>query len=378
MVQSIRTLLIVGIVIGLAPGSMEAADKPSALVRGAEFHVAWNQGVKARLDQTPLRSVMEQLCSSRRIAWVIDRRLDPDQNMSCPLTAAPLSEFLPQLLETIQADVVVLGSTVIVGPQTSIRELRSLAEIQRVALQKSGITAQRKLALGRQAELHWEELAEPRQLAAQLAQRAMLDLAGAELIPYDLWGSGDLVGMTPGEALTVIAGQFELQLKWESDGQATLIAQQDPVCVTREIKIPEAKRDAAKSQFPELAWTVEGKTVQATGLVEELEALERWLKGGPKPKLRTKQPAPDWRTRTFRLKVKNSSLADVLQALQQQGIPIEWDEEALVAAGVDFTTPLQIELQDASADELLSALCKPTKLRYEMTAQGAKILPPRP
>lgn len=379
MIQQNRNslcIILLLMIFELHRGPCAFADQPPGHVRGAEFRVAWNSGVTAHFEQKSLRLSLEQLCASRRIAWVIDRRLDPEQGVSCPSTAAPLSEFLPQLLESISADAVVVGSTVIVGPQESIRELRTLAEIQRVELQKCGLTAQRKQALGRPTELHWEELAEPRALATQLAQRALIDLSGAELIPYDLWGSGEVAGMTPGEALTVVVWQYGLQLKWESSGQATLVPLRLPITVSREFPILGAKRDAARLHFPALAWQDLGKTLQATGRVEELESLDQWIKGGTKPKPRSKALSRDWRNRTFTLRIANTPWLTALKSLKEQGIPLEWDEEALSAAGVDLETELQIELKQASADELLTALCTPAKLKYEITEEGAKILPP--
>ena len=368
--------IVLGMIFSLHFEPCVRAQQPAGCVRGAEFRVAWNNGVTVHLDQKSLRLALEQLCTSRRIAWVIDRRLDPEQSVSCPSTSAPLSEFLPQLLKTIGADAVVVGSTVIVGPQEPIRELRTLGEIQRVELQKCGLPAPRKQALGRPTELHWEELAEPRELVAQLTQRALVDLAGTELIPYDLWGRGSLSGMTPGEAVTVVAWQYDLQLKWEASGHATLVPLQLPVTVSRGFPIPGVKRDAAQLQFPALAWKDLGKTMQATGRVEELEALDQWIKGSTKPKPKPKTPGRDWRNRTFTLRMANTPLLTALESLKEQGIPLDWEAEALTAAGVDLKTELQIELNEASAEELLSALCAPAKLKYEITALGAKILPP--
>jgi len=356
---------------------MRTLQAESAMLhRGAEFRVAWNNAVTARLDQKPLRETLGELCESRRIAWVIDRRLDPDQSVSCESITAPLSEFMPQLLEPIHADVVVVGSTVIIGPQESIRELRTLVEIQRGELHRSGTAAPRKMALGRVLEWHWVELTEPRQLVEQLAQRAKIELAGTALIPYDLWGPGDLVGMTAGEALAVVAWQYDLQLSWSESGQATLIPVQFPVHVSRLFSIPEAKREAAQMQFPALTWKVEEKSLLVSGRVEELETLDQWLRGGPKPKPRPKKGPGDWRHRTFSLRIANAPLRDVLLALQQQGVPIQWNEQDLVAAGVDMKAKIELELKNASADELLSAVCKPGKLKYKINEQGAIITPP--
>ena len=50
--------------------------------------------------------------------------------------------------------------------------------------------------------------------------------------------------------------------------------------------------------------------------------------------------------------------------------------DVLVAAGVDMSVKISLDLNDAKTDELLSALCEPAKLKYETSVQGATILPP--
>ncbi len=374
MTHWMRQLVIGMVWLGLCVGEAPAAEP---FHRGVEFRKVWNSPIRARLDKTPLRSAIQQLCSNSRMAWVVDRRLDPDHLLpSSPTEAVPLSEFLPNWFETIQADAVVVGDTVIVGPQEQTRWLRTLAEMQRKELLANAGSAKLVQALGRPLDLHWDDLAQPRALGVDLAQRAKVTLTGAELIPHDLWGSGDMVGLTFGEILTVIAWQYDLQLKWEAGGKATLVPLQLPAHVSQTFPIPEPKRAAAKLQFPDLLAETDGKSLRCTGRVEELEALELWLKGGTKPKPIPRKPAGDWRTRKFTFKVENAPLIEVLKRLKEQGIPLEWDEAALIAAGVDLKLKLQIDLQGASAQEMLSAICDPAGLKSEMTKDKAVISPP--
>ena len=377
MARWIGLLWLCVVWFGLSHARASGADHQAPSIRGVEFRKAWASPVRARLDREPLRSALQQLCTTAKIAWMVDRRLDPDQGVSwTPEAAAPLSEFLPELLRTIQADCVVVGDTVIVGPEESIKWLRTLAEIQRTELLAKAGSAKLAQSLGRSLDVHWDELAEPKTLVSELAQRAKVNLSGAELIPYDLWGSGNLVGLTPGEALTVLAWQYDLQLQWEAGGKAALVPLKLPVAVSRLIPVADAKREAARVQFPDLASVPEGKSWRVSGRVEELEAFELWLKGSAKPLPRPRQPASDWRTRKFTFKVENASLIDVLNGLKQQGTAIHWDEKALIAAGVDLKTPLKIDLEGASADKFLSAICDPAKLKYVITAEGATISPP--
>ncbi len=372
----IRMLCFSVIWLGLSFNQSFSADQKIAFLRGAEFRRVWHHPVRGSLDPAPLRAVMQQLCQNPRLAWIIDRRMDPDQLLTCEPLEAPLSEFLPKQLKSIQADAVVLGDTIIVGPEAAIRWLRTLAEIQRTELLAQGRDAKLVQALSRPVELHWDDLSQPRILAVEVAGRAKLNLQGVESIPYDLWGSGDLVGLTPGEALTLLAWQYEMQLTWRAGGQPALSPLQTPVSVSRLVRIPEAQLDSVKSQFAELICDPEGKSHRVRGRVEELETLDVWLKGGAAPRVKPKPPAVDLRKRKFKLKVENAALLDILKRLKAQGIPIEWNEDTLIAAGVDVQFKLQFDLQDASIEELLSALCQPAGLQFRLTEQGAEIFPP--
>lgn len=362
------------IVILLMTGPIHAAEPPG-LVRGGDFRKAWNSTVSARVDRRSLVQIMDHFCGSRRVAWVMDRRLDPDHNITSDLPLSPLSELLPELLKTAQAGAVVIGQSVIVGPADKLIDLRTLAERQRQELQQTRLAAGRKQSLAQTMELHWDDLAEPRQLVEQVVKRAKFDLAGAEQIPYDLWRGGDLIGVTVGEALTILAWQYDLQLKWQPDGQASLVPIVRPVQITRTFSVSESRREAIQSQFPALTWAEEGKSMQATGRVEELEAVDQWIKGNSpaKPKPAPQKALKDWRERTFTLRIKNAPLGDVLTALKKQGIPLEWNEDELVKAGVNMKGKVELELNRATADELLSTLCRPANLKYEITESSAKL-----
>lgn len=377
MNPSLRVWMPAVIALSLVTGRIHSAE-PKGLLRGTEFRNAWNATVSARVDKRSLVQIMDHFCGSRRMAWVIDRRLDPDRNITTDLPLSPLSELLPELLKTEHAGAVAIGQSIIVGPEDKLIDLRTLAELQRQELQQTRLTAIRKQALAQTIELHWDDLTEPRQLVEQVVKRAKIDLVGADQIPYDQWRRGDLIGVTAGEALTILAWQYDFQLKWNPDGQASLVPVVLPVQVTRTYTVPESQREAVQTQFPTLAWTGEGKSLQAAGRVEELEAADQWLKGNSpaKPKPKPKTAPKGWRDRTFTLRIKNAPLCDVLAALKKQGIPLEWNEEDLIKSGVNMKAKVELELNKATAEELLSTLCRPAKLKYEITESSARLSAP--
>lgn len=375
MIRTLSGVLTI-LLCGFGSGLVVAADFPAARARGVEFHRIWDSPVRAKLDRTPLRSALEQLCSARKVGFVIDRRLDPDKELACELLDLPLSEFLPTVLESIQAEVVVIGNSLVIGPQEPQHWLRTLAAIQRSDQQAHPGTAAITSERARQIDLRWPALSDPRQLILDLAKRGKIQITGTELIPYDQWGEGDLIGVTSGEALTVLASQYDLRLRWTSATTAELVPLEPPVAFTKSLTIATARRDSARIQFPELTWVPQGNAVRVSGRVEEIEGLERWLKGGSSSRPRT--PAKStWRTREYTLKVVDTPVLTLLQELQKQGFPVEYDEAELKNSGITATSKLDLDVQSVTADELISQVCLPFGWESQATESGIVIHAPK-
>lgn len=347
--------------------SVPAAEKVTFL-RGSAARQAWDKPLQPRVEGISLREVLGTLCDNRKLAWMLDRRIDPDQQVSYTAGSAPLSAIVTALVEPLQAQAILLGDTVIVGPKESIQWLRTLAELQRVDLQRSGLPAARISQLSRPVTWHWEEASEPRKIVSEEVRRLSVEVQGLEKLPYDLWGSGSLVGLTPGEAITVIAWQYDQRLHWGEKGAATLVPIELPIAVSRVLPNFSVDREAVAEEFPELHLEPQGKSLAARGRVEEIEALEHWLKGATVDRSKKKPLRNDWRARKFTLKLESAPLVDVLELLKKQGLPLEWDAPALAEAGIDLKLKVSLQREDATADTLIEDLCRQAGLKSQADA----------
>ena len=324
------------------------------------------------MEGIALREALGTLCDSRKLAWLLDRRIDPDQTVSYTAGSAPLTVIVDSLLRPLRAQALMLGDTIIVGPQESIQWLRTLAELQRVDLQRSGLAAAKVSQLSRPVTWHWEEASEPRKIVVDESRRLLLEVQGLDKLPYDLWGRGSLVGMTAGEAITVIAWQYDQRLHWGAQGAASLVPIQLPIEVSRILPSFSADQASVTEEFPNLQLEPQGKSLEARGRIEDIEALERWLKGTTADRSKGKAIKNDWRTRKFTLNVENAPLIDLLELLKKQGLPIEWDEAAFSAAGVDLKQKVNLQRAGATADTLIDDLCRQTGLKSD--ANGTRVL----
>lgn len=355
------------LLVATAGSSLRAEEKVTFL-RGAAARQAWDKPLQPRVEGISLRESLGTLCDSRKLAWMLDRRIDPDQLVSYTAGSAPLSVIVTSLIEPLHAQAILLGDTVIVGPQESMQWLRTLAELQRVDLQRSGLTATRISQLSRPVTWRWEEAAEPRKVVSEEVRRLSLEVRGLDKLPYDLWGSGSLVGLTPGEAITVIAWQYDHRLHWGEKGAATLVPIELPIAVSRVLPNFSGDRAAVAQEFPDLQLEPQGKSLAARGRVEEIEALEHWLKGTTTDRSKKKPTRNDWRARKFTLKLENAPLVDVLELLKKQGLPLEWDAAALADAGIDLKQKVSLQREDATADTLIEDLCRQAGLKSQADA----------
>lgn len=363
-----------------------AADKQTQPLRGAPFRTAWNQPSRVRLEGITLRLVLEQLCTARKLAWVADRRLDLDQSVSCDATDVPLSEIISHLLEPLQAQAVVVGSTIVIGPSESTRWLRTLTDRQRLAVQHvQNLATAKTLRTG--MDIHWEELTQPRELVNQVLEQRRLRIQRLDDIPYDLWNRGDLVGVTAGELLTILVWQYDLQVEWKPNGEGVLNPLIVPLTTQRSVRLTASQKASIPEMFPDLTWTPAltsaslDRPYQATGRLEELESLEKWLRDAKSPV--TSRPrtgeAAEWRQRKFAtFRTDGAPLIQVLKQLKEQKLPIEWDEEQLVAFGVDLQTAITVDLKQAGLEEMVQVICEQAGLEYKVTADAISLSPKDP
>ena len=348
----------------------QAEDK-IVFVRGSAARQAWEKPMQPRLDSSPLRETLTALFEGRRLAWMLDRRIDPDQMVTYTDGSAPLAEIVESMLQPLSAKAVFIGDTIIIGPGDRIQWLRTLAELQRSELQRSGLPVAKIGQLSRAVVWTWGDLAEPRQVAEFEARKLAIPLQGVDSIPYDLWGSGSLVGMTVGEAMTVIAYQYDQRLQWKSGGTAGFTPIQLPVEVSRVLPNFTLDPQIIHEDFPELHIEPQtGKAVEARGKIEDIEVLEKLVKGTLTERRKPKDGRITWRAEKYSLKVENAPVIEILKVLKQQGIPVEWNEKELKDAGVDLNQKISLEHKDATAEVLIQDLCRQAGIDSETRPQG--------
>lgn len=350
-------------------------DRPvPALVTGSRFESELRGTISASWQQVALRPMLRRISEDRHVGILLDRRIDPTQELAVDFDNQTLLSGLQDVARRAGGAVSVVGNTVYIGPLNAAAKLRTLVQLRSNELFALGsqLARARHFALADRRILHWNDLAEPRDLVEQIAQRYKLQVENVDLIPHDLWAGATLPDVDAWEALSLVLIQFDLTFEWTGRAAGIRI-----VPVPRHVWIEERYTPPEvpagdvlrqwEAQRPGLALAVQGDQLIVRGTVEQQEAVEELLRPGL-AKERTKHgDAPiALRRRTFTLRLKRAPARAVMKKLEMSGVVFRYDAQKLAKAGIDLDTPVSMELHDATADEFFRALCDPLGLKFEI------------
>ena len=366
------TLLLLGSILALLNVTPLFAQ-----ATGGAFNLALERSVSMSSGESPLLASLQSLEVDQQIAILLDRRIDPDQIVGTDLRRMSLKTLVGSIASQVQCGISPVGDTLYVGPVTTVRKLRTLVEIQGTELRSAKVDTKRVFELVRRKPVTWDDLAEPRKLVHDIADSYQLQVDGLDLVPHDLWRTGHMASPNASEALLIILLQFDLSFEWLPGASGIQIIRapespsleriHSPVGMTTDearIRIREAFPDAIVSDAP--------KGLMVSGTVEEHDSLEYLLGEKTNRNNASIRKSVVLANQRFTLKARGQRCDLLLEALQLDGLDIEYDTEALSAAGIDLTTKLILELDKATIAQLLDAVCEQVPLKYSI--RGNKVV----
>ena len=364
------TLTVIAAVAGAV--RLEAAEVPKGLLSEAAFNKALHEPLTARFDEMELGSLLKTLSEERRLAFLVDRRIDPTRAVSWRTGGEPFLDAVADRLSANHASAKAVGSTVFVGPEDSLKNLRTSITLRMEELRAMGEPAlKQQFAVLRDHSLSWDEATEPRAELAEISRRWGIVIHGVDQMPYDLWPAGIMYDVNFVEALSLILIQYDRTFEWDKDGgSVTIVPMPEKVWIERKHSIPAARRDSLADDIggilKSIDHTLERDRLMVRGSIEEHEKIATALGQRPGKSTPTKVSGAPLKQRLFTLTAEKVRIGDALQALREQGITIEYDEAAFEAAKIDLTRRVDLKLNKASADVFLSVLCDPLQVDYEI------------
>ena len=205
----IRVLAAFLVLLGTAAG-----DEPGWLT-GKAFQQILKEPLSVTWSQVDLRTVSRRLEENRKVALLVDRRLDPSATLDFRADDLPLDELFARLAQVRGGVARVVGNTVYLGPGEPSAPLRTLVALRTRELNDAIREGTGKRGFVKPNDFAWNDLATPRELLERLAQRHSFELRGIEQVPHDLWAAGHLPQATLAEALSLILIQFDLTFAWQ-------------------------------------------------------------------------------------------------------------------------------------------------------------------
>ena len=356
----------------LAAGGLYAADDPVINWQSAE-------GVRRQLEQpvsiswsgVPLRQAIQNLARSQRVAMLVDRRVDPDQEMEIALADLPLEEALLRIAAKLNLGVSRLGPVMYFGPKASAGRLRTLVELRNQEIERLPAAARTKLTEPKPCR--WEQLSSPRDLLAAAASDYGVRIESLAAIPHDLWAAADLPTVGMAERVSLIAIQFDLTFQISPDGRAIRLVP-IPERVVLEKSYPSATPSAVVGRLKDMLkrseLTAGERQIVVRGPAEEHEMVVTLL--SQKPVRRT--TVTPGRT-VYQLNIVMPVGRLIRELGPKLNLEIEIDERSISRAGLSLDHDVSVSVKDASEDELLKAVLEPAGLTYQRTGNTLVVRP---
>lgn len=324
-------------------------------------------------SHAPLRKTLENLGRAHRISIVLDRRIDPGQELTYTADDR-LSGLLEGIAKQLGLGVSRIGDVVYLGPPATARKLRTLAALRRSELDKLPAERRKRLLGGR--PWRWPALTTPRELVEQLGGQAGLSIANLDSIPHDLWPAVDLPNLAWIDRATLVVAQFDLTFELMPGGEAArLVPIPDHVSIRRTFTAEGgrgaaiAKRLRSHAPAAKVEWI--GGKLTIDGHAEDVELAARLVHGD----VPTSTKATNREVR-HKLTVKNVPLRSVLDQLATKlKLKFEIDHAALAQAKISLNVPVSVSVADATTDELLGAVLGPAGLEFVRHDGDVRISP---
>lgn len=361
------------------PIRFAAAEEPVAWLTGDKLRAQMEQKIGIDWGGTKgnsFRQAIASLASSQRVAILLDRRVDPDQKIELSLDDVTLEAALKLIAAKKQIGMAQVGSAIYLGPKATAEKLRTLAALRKDEALRLPSTARSRILQLR--TMRWDELATPRDLLAALAAESHVQIQGTDRIPHDLWAAADLPPAGFVDRLTLLAGQFDLTFRFADDGQSVQLVEM-PESPTIEHTYPlrgglaqrgkEIEKKLAEA-LPTAKIEAAGDKLVVRGRAEDQDYVERYLSGRP-----AKQTAVTGEKKVYRLAIV-MPVGPLIKTLGKKlELDVRIDEEAIKAAGLSLKTEVNVNVKDATADELLKAVLTPAGLAFDRRGNAIEVRP---
>jgi hypothetical protein len=333
-----------------------------------------DQPVSIRWSGVPLRQALSNLARLQRVAIVLDRRVDPDQEIELTQSDVSLEAALKSIALRLNLGVGRAGPVLYLGPPKTAERLWTLVEVRKQEIAKLAPAVRSTLlALKR---CRWEQLSTPREILTQAARDYRVQIEPLGNVPHDLWPAADLPAIGLAERVSLVAAQFDLTFELAGDGR-TLRLVPMPETLTLEKSYSYANPPLAiqrlKSVLKQSQLEAGVQKFIVRGPAEEHELVEALVAGKT-----VKQTTVTAGKKIYQLNIA----MPVGRLIKELGAKLELevavDEDAIAAAGLNLDKEVKVSVKEATEEELLRAVLEPAGLTFERVEKKLLVRPKQP
>jgi hypothetical protein len=357
-----------------AAGELSAAD--ATWKTGDLFKRELTQPVGVTWANLELRQAVESLSTSRRVAVVLDRRVDPNRKIELSFDDVPLAEAWQRIASRIGTGTTILGSVVYLGPAKTAERLRTVLALRKEDVAKA--PAASRLRWTQLKPWKWEMLSAPRDLLAEACRESGVTVDNLSQIPADLWAAGDLPPLALPERLTLLLAQFDLTYETAANGLSIhLVPLAEHPQIQRTYPVSTAPQQTidnlqATGALSGANVSVQGKTLVVRGTQEEHDLVGDTLAGRTAKTTTVKEGR-----KVYSLNVPVEK--PVSKLLSELAAKLNWDlqidRKAITAAGLSMDKLVTVEVKDVTEDELLRAILEPAGFTFRHRGNVVEVKP---
>lgn len=355
-------------ILWLSATTAAQAQSP-ALLTGSAFRKEL-EGTTAIVwkDKRTLRAALAQLSDAKRLAIILDRRVDPDQLVEFSVSDVSLEQALKQLATRLNLGVSCFDSTIFIGPVATTARLATVAASQHDKANQA--PTERRAKLRALDPLTTTALSTPRELLEAWATECGVTLHHADKIPHDLWPALHYPAQSAATRASLMLAGFDLAIEFSADGSAArVIPLPEKPTLVRTYDggtNPRNRASQIASRFPLADIKPEGSKLTVAGSFEDHDLIARLLRGET---IRRVDVGPG--EKRYTLNVENQPLAGVLNAVAKEvKLTVEFDP----AISDKLPERISFKVKDVSLEELIKTILAPADLDYLLMEDKIKVL----
>lgn len=319
---------------------------------GAAFDESSKNPISVSWQHAELREHVVQFARSQQLAIVIDRRVDPNQQLNLTVKNVSIEQFLLRIAQASGTKFCRFGDCYYLGPPKNTELLMGIHGILTSGRQR------KQTFLSRTDAMSWPSLTTPQAVLEQLSQENGFDIKDINRIEHDLMTELNIPPMRLDMRLALLLSQFDRWFK-QSKSAKSISINDPPTNLKASVRLTgyDANRELLqliRKTAPSCKVSHSKRSITVTGPTDELEMARNVAIESFEPKTRSLDQ------KRFQLNVKNKR-GLILQAVAGQlGLEVQVEQECQDILG----DVVAVKVKDATVEELLDAILAGTDCGY--------------